>query len=186
MSLGPSLRQNVYLIGDVDVQIYGNKLPSQMQVLKVLLYNLREVNLTLRESAKLVLREVKIFWNKARLPTRKDCRCVDEILKLHEKWRSLQKHRERESNREKEQNLFSQLNNLFDIAHGNVLQTIDDHQRVFLENQRKDGRIGYINNIESIYDRMEREELKRKQIIAERIAKRENGRSVLGKLLSVL
>lgn len=185
MSSEPHLRQNIYLIGDVDVQICGNKLPSQMQVLKVLFHNLREVKLTLRESAKLVLREVKIFWEKARLPTQKDCRCVDKILRLYEEWRALQKHREREGNREKEQHFFSQLNNLFDIAHENVLETIDDQQRVFIDNQRMDGRMGYINNIESIYDRMELEEVRRNHNIAERLRKNEKEQSVLGKLLSV-
>lgn len=185
MSSAPRLRQNIYLIGDIDAQICGNQLPSKMQVLKVLFYNLREAKLSLRESAKLVLREVKIFWDKARLPTQHDSRCIDKIENLYHEWIDLQKHKARENNREKEQNFLSQSRNVLDIAHGNVFDKIDYEQREFLENQRKDGRIGYINNIESMHDKMEQEELQRKQMMSERLERSKKEKSPSTKVLSV-
>lgn len=179
MSLGPQLRHAIYLVGDVDSQICGNKLPSKMQVLKVLFYNMRVVKLSLRESATLVLREVLIFWDKARLPCQKDCRCIDKIERLHDEWRQLHKHSGRENNREREEIFLKEGANLFDIAHGEILNNIDDEQREFLENQRMDGRIGFINKIESRFDKMEQEELQKKQIIAARYERMEKERLLL-------
>lgn len=182
MSAGAQLRHSIYLVGDVDSQICGNKLPSKMQVLKLLFYNLRVVKLSLRESAMLVLREVLIFWQKARLPCQKDSRCIDKIERLHGDWRQLQKHSGREENREREEIFLKDGNNLFDFAHGDVLNNIDDERREFLENQRMDGRVGFINIIESRYDKMEQEELQKKQIIAARYEKMEQERLLLSEL----
>lgn len=52
MSLAYELRDQtkIYLIGDDSNQIIGSKLPSNMQVLKVLFYNLRKVKLQVRQS----------------------------------------------------------------------------------------------------------------------------------------
>ena len=103
MSSHPKLRHNIYLLGDIDLQICGNKLPSKKQVLKVLFYNLREVKLSLRESADLVLREMQIFWAKARLFIQHNSRCTDKVIQLYEKWRNLLKHKSRDLT-EKEKN----------------------------------------------------------------------------------
>jgi len=72
MSLAYELRDQtkIYLIGDDANQIIGSKLPSNMQVLKVLFYNLRKVKLNVRKSCSLVLKETIVFWEKARIPTR--------------------------------------------------------------------------------------------------------------------
>ena len=58
----------VYLIGHYTHQIVGNKLPSNKQVLQVLFFNMREVKLSLRESAALTIKETSIFCDKARIP----------------------------------------------------------------------------------------------------------------------
>lgn len=47
-------------------QIVGCKLPSNRQVLSVLFFYMREVNLNLHQSAILVIQEAIIFWRKAR------------------------------------------------------------------------------------------------------------------------
>ncbi|CAH0547100.1 unnamed protein product [Brassicogethes aeneus] len=70
--------------------------------------------------------------------------------------------------KEKEQQFTSELQNLFDIDHGHVLEQIDEQRREFLKNQRKLGRLGYINDIESCFDKLEpaknqREELLRRK-----------------------
>lgn len=60
-------KQNNFLIGLPSYQINGAKLPSNRQVLSVLFYNIREVKLTVSESANLVIRECIIYWEKARI-----------------------------------------------------------------------------------------------------------------------
>lgn len=47
----------------------GDKLPSNRQVILVFCHNKRIVGLTRDESANLVFDEVKVFWEKARIPT---------------------------------------------------------------------------------------------------------------------
>lgn len=59
------LRDNIYLVDHLTNEIDGSKLPSDMQVLRTLFFNLRVVKLNIRDSAKLVIKEVFIFWEKA-------------------------------------------------------------------------------------------------------------------------
>lgn len=181
MTVQPDLRRNIFLLGDLDTQIYGNKLPSKKQVLKVLFFNIREVKFNTRDSARLVIREVKVFWDKARLPIQNESRCIDKLLALHQEWTDLQRHKTRASNREKEEHFSSQLNNLFDIAHGNVLEEVDETRRMFLENQRRNGRVGYINNVEGFFERMEREEERRNEIMSKRQFKSRMDIDLIGK-----
>ncbi|KAI8038115.1 hypothetical protein M5D96_009156 [Drosophila gunungcola] len=61
-------------------------------VLSVLFYNIRQVKLTLSESANLVTREFLIFWEKARIPTRALPNCVKKLIDLYQAWRELQKN----------------------------------------------------------------------------------------------
>ena len=82
---------NIFLVGSVNSQILGSKLPSNRQVLSVLFYNIRCVKLNVRESANLTVRECVIFWEKARIPTRAIQHCVSKLINLYDKWRNLQK-----------------------------------------------------------------------------------------------
>ena len=50
-------------------QITGSKLPSDEQILSVLFYNIREVNLTFNESANLAISECNIVGKKAHVAT---------------------------------------------------------------------------------------------------------------------
>jgi len=52
-------------------------------VLKVLFYNLRKVKLCLRQCASLVVKEVLVFWEKARIPVKDVQRCIDKLEKLN-------------------------------------------------------------------------------------------------------
>ncbi|CAH0546966.1 unnamed protein product [Brassicogethes aeneus] len=45
------LREKLFMLGDVEAHILGNELPTQKQVLKVLLFNTRKLKLPLRQSA---------------------------------------------------------------------------------------------------------------------------------------
>ncbi|CAG17501.1 hypothetical protein CcBV_30.5 [Bracoviriform congregatae] len=143
------LRQNIYLIGDVDTQIIGNKLPSKLQVLKIFFYHIRILKFKLRESAEICIDEVKVFWQKAQIPTKRKDHCIDQLLKLYEHYQLLQKSKSRDSNKIKEDEFKTLLLNLFDIAHANTALMVNENVMNFLTEQRKDGRVGYIANIES-------------------------------------
>jgi len=56
------LRENIYLKGHTLHQLFGCKWSSNKEILRVLFYNLREVKLNVRDSARLVIDKVLIFW----------------------------------------------------------------------------------------------------------------------------
>lgn len=184
MSSTVRLRQKIFLIGDVDTQIIGNKLPSKLQVLKVLFFYLREMNqMTLRESAKLVIKEVIIFWERARLPTKQAIHCIEKLDCLDQTWKLLQKNRGKSFNIPKEEVFSSELNTLFDIARADVFGKIDEVGKEFLLNQRKPERIGWISNIEPIFEAEERIRLEQEELRERRLKELEDQKAQFGKLL---
>lgn len=88
-------------------------------------------------------------------------------------------------NVEKEQKFRSTLQNLFDIAHGKIDEMIDESRRQFLTNQRKDGRIGYIGDIETFYDAAEKAQLELDDILFARLEKSQMEKESLGTFFSV-
>jgi len=158
MSLAYELRDQtkIYLIGDDSNQIIGSKLPSNMQVFKVLFYNLRKVKLNVRQSCNLVLKETIIFWEKARIPIRDFSRCIDKLEKMYNEWRNLQKHatRRNENQINKEKQFTDKLEDLFDIAHTNAMQMISlEDDKHFLTLQRQKGRPGYLSGVDYAFIR---------------------------------
>lgn len=143
---------SVYLIGNYSSQIVGSKLPSIKQVLSVLFFNLREVKLSLRESSKLVIDEVIIFWNKARIPTRDVQHCIKKVEVLHKTWAGLQRNckRRTETQLRNEETFVQEFENLFDIAHQNALEKIKiTEDKEFLINQRKKNREGHMYGLDT-------------------------------------
>uniref|UniRef100_A0A2S2RA28 Uncharacterized protein n=1 Tax=Sipha flava TaxID=143950 RepID=A0A2S2RA28_9HEMI len=159
-----STKDGIFLVGDVQHPINGSKLPSNGQVLAVLFYNIREVKLTINESANLAVHECVIFWEKARIPTKSLPNCVKKLVDLHQVWRGLQK------NAKKTQDVFKQhqqaftdsLNNLFDIAHADALQLIKiEEDKIFLKHQREPGRVGYLGGVDKkLSDKEKRAQLR--------------------------
>lgn len=165
MSSRPVLRENVYLIGYETNQIIGNKLPTNKQVLCVLFHNLRIIKLSLKDSLTLVFQEVGVFWQKARIPIRKDCHCISKIKDLYNEWRNIHKNASRRSESQKklEDGFKSKLNDLFDIASANALEIMkDEESKQFLILQRSPGRPGYIAGVD--YIGIQSEELEREKI----------------------
>lgn len=169
MSSRPVLRENVYLIGYATNQIIGNKLPTNKQVLCVLFHNLRIIKLSLKDSLALVFQEVSVFWQKARIPIRKDCHCILKIKDLYDEWRKIQRNASRRSESQKklEDSFKNKLNDLFDIASANALQIMkDEESKQFLILQRSPGRLGYIGGVDHIgiqSEELEREKIDRKR-----------------------
>ena len=48
-----------------------------------------EVNLLLRPSANLVIKEVEVFWEKARIPIKKLQRSIENLESLYTEWKNL-------------------------------------------------------------------------------------------------
>lgn len=106
-----------------------------------------------RESARLAVREATMFWEKARIPTKQEHRCVDDLMNLYKKWRTLQKtssrRTERQINSEKE--FMNTLDDLFDIAHGNALTVMKNQEDItFLQRQREKCRTGCMAGVDAI------------------------------------
>ena len=63
--------QKLFLIDHDESQISGAKLPPNGQVLRVLFYNMRKVKLLPSSSAKLIIKEVKVFSGESAHPNKK-------------------------------------------------------------------------------------------------------------------
>lgn len=126
-------------------QITGCKLPSNRQVLSTLFLNLRTVKLNLRESARLVIQEVMVFWEKARIPTKYEKDAITKVEKLYNEWKNHLKDKNKtgKSARNKIKEFELNMDNLFDIAHEDTLTMIkSEEDKKFLLKQRQDGRPG--------------------------------------------
>lgn len=114
---------SIDLIGNTSHQIVGAKLPSIRQVLQVMFFNMRFVHLKAREAAKLAIDSAKIFWQQARLPIRTDQRIIDQLLRIYEDWKAIQKKpAEKRSTAQKKSadTLVESLDDLFDMATSNA------------------------------------------------------------------
>ena len=119
----------VFLLGNECSQITGRKLPSIKQALLVVFYNLQVVKMNIRESARLTVREIEIFWEKARIPVQEIQHCIYKLEKLYYEWRTVQKNstKRTECQIKKEVVFTSKLDDLFDIAHANALNMLGNH-----------------------------------------------------------
>lgn len=168
----------IYLIGSCELSITGVKLPSKGQVLRVLMYNIRAVKLSVRGAARLAVREAIVFWEKARVPTQKECHMIDKLTKIYERWEKLGKSRTKPSVTQEtaEQKFNDELDDLFDIASSGALNLMSNEEdRKFLLAQRQKGRPGSMIGADCILAgtekrkkaRMEQEELRKQKHYAE-------------------
>lgn len=158
----------IFLVGNINHQITGAKLPSKRQVLEVLFYNIREVKLTVSESSNLVIRECLIFWEKARIPTKALPHCIKKLVKLYELWKDLQKNSKKTQDifKRREEEFQSDLDNLFDLAHADALAKIKiEEDKMFLLHQREPGRPGCLIGVDKKL--MEKEERAKQRILGE-------------------
>lgn len=153
-------------------QINGAKLPSNRQVLAVYFYNIREVKLSVRESANLAIRECVIFWEKARIPIKAIPNCVKKLLDKYTLWKKLQKNCKKSLDiyRTRENDFENDLDNLFDIAHADALVIMKiEEDKIFLKLQREPGRPGCLAGIDK--NMTDKEERSRKRLLHEETRK---------------
>lgn len=147
----PSLREELYLIGFSKHQLTGCKLPSKGDCLKVFFYNLKTTKLSVKDSARLVIKECSVFWEKARIPFQDAHKAANKLIGLYNEWRNLVRSKSRNSQiyNKKREEWKEQLNYLFDIAHVNAMDIIKiEEDRQFLIKQRKKGREGIMVGVD--------------------------------------
>src|SRR5215469_3983841 len=175
-------KQDNFLIGSPSYQINGGKLPSNRQVLSVLFYNIREGKLKVSESANLVIRECIIYWEKARIPTRAFPNCVKKLVDLYDVWRELPKNfkKTQVTFRNREKNFEIDLDNLFDIAHADVLERMKiEYDKLFLMKQREPGRPGCLGGVDKkLANKEERSRQRRLEEEEERIVRQKESLAV--------
>ena len=155
---------HVCLVGYISNQIVGAKLPSNRQVLSVFFYNVRVVKLTTKESAILVIQEVSIFWQKARIPTKRSDHCVEKLLKLYDEWKGLQKNLTSGAGKDKEKRdiFVDNMDDLFDITHSEALEQLKNKEdKNFLILQRQKGQPGSMLGVDHKLKHKEERALKR-------------------------
>lgn len=158
-------QSEIYLIGREQNEIVGAKLPSNRQVLSVFFYNTRTTNLSTEKIANLICVKIKMFWEKARIPTSADFYVKKKILDLYNDWRGLQKCEKRpnksSNHAHKEREFCDKLDDLFDIAAKDALNILKGVDREFLLSQRKKGRVGSLCGVDAIGEAKEARRLKR-------------------------
>lgn len=81
----------LFLLDFYGQQIIGAKLPSIGQVLQILFYNIRKVNLNLRENVTLFIKEIFGTIHKSRIPVKKRTDAIKKLESIYQKWRNGEK-----------------------------------------------------------------------------------------------
>ena len=138
-------KTQVFLLGTAEETITGSKLPSSKQVLLHFCYHHLDKKKTVREAAAETLAAVTPFWERAHIPTQKQQRAQDKIVRLHQQWWAIKKNQKRRTKAQetKEEEFVQSVNDLFDIAHKDALAMMKiDEDKEFLKAQREKGRRG--------------------------------------------
>ena len=77
-----------------------------------------------------MIQEVSIFWQKARIPTKRFGHCVEKLLKLYDEWKGLQKNSTRGAGKDKEKRdiFVDNMDDLFDIARSEALEQLKNEE----------------------------------------------------------
>ncbi|KAK2727011.1 hypothetical protein QYM36_007756 [Artemia franciscana] len=138
-------RTELYLIGSSVFELRGSKLSSLRMALGFFLHLHLELNETIRHSSAAAVTELAKFWRKARIPMRDHQNCQTKLEQAFEEWRLLKKNKARKSSTQqaREAAFVSRLEDLFDIAHADALNTMSiQEDKDFLLAQREKGRRG--------------------------------------------
>ena len=141
----------MYLLGSYVSELTGAKLPSNREVLGLLLHRHINEHKDVHSSATEVLLDVAEYWNRARIPVRAAQHSIKKLEKLFQEWKMLKRHSKRTSQCQKqnEATFVSKLEDIFDIAHADALSKIKiPEDKVFLEAQRQKGRRGIMGGVD--------------------------------------
>lgn len=105
----------------------------------------------MRKSAKLIIQEVAIFWENARIPIRLTCHCIDKLVYPYNELKNLQRSSKKKNANEKEKPFIEKLYDLYDISHANAFELIEvEEDKQFLSYQQKKGRPGFMFGMQDI------------------------------------
>ena len=91
MATGTRSKTSVYLLGTVDENISGKMLHTGKQVLRYFLHLHFDLKKPVKEAVSATVSAVSEFWERSRVPTQKEQRARDKVLKLFKKWCALKK-----------------------------------------------------------------------------------------------
>jgi len=160
----------IWLVGFEESELIGSKLPSNRQILSVFFYHHKSLKKSIRESARTAIRQVSVFWDKAKIPLRPEQHAITQLEQLHEKWVKLKKNASRQSETQQanEKAFVDGLDDLFDMAHMDALNLIKiPEDREFLIAQRERGRCGCMGPVDKAHDLKEVKAAKRRKSYAE-------------------
>lgn len=125
-------------------QIRTDTLPTKLEIIRHLFYYMRNQKKDLNESSALVVDQIIPIWNEAGFSIRERVHCINKIKNLYSDWRNNQKNSNKTSAAVLESlKLFKEdMNRLFDIAHREATNTLNDLRKKFLQDQRQHGCTG--------------------------------------------
>ncbi|KAK2702040.1 hypothetical protein QYM36_019351 [Artemia franciscana] len=170
-------RTELYLIGSSVSELRGSKLPSLRMALGFFLHLHLELNETIRHSSAAAVTELAKFWRKARIPMRDHQNCQTKLEQAFEEWRLLKKNKARKSSTQQatEAAFVSRLEDLFDIAHADALNTMSiQEDKDFLLAQREKGRRGSMVGVDETLACKEKRVSEREQQTLKRRQQTEN------------
>ncbi|KAK2706392.1 hypothetical protein QYM36_016436 [Artemia franciscana] len=170
-------RTELYLIGSSVSELRGSKLPSLRMALGFFLHLHLELNETIRHSSAAAVTELAKFWRKARIPMRDHQNCQTKLEQAFEEWRLLKKNKARKSSTQqaREAAFVSRLEDLFDIAHADALNTMSiQEDKDFLLAQREKGRRGSMVSVDETLACKEKRVSEREQQTLKRRQQTEN------------
>lgn len=129
----------VYLVGELADKFVGSNLPSNRDVLSVLLKRRKTNKELLKLSVKTTAAELNRFWSSFDIPTMSMPAIKERIIKLHSQWHNLCKSSKKCSDviKQKETYFREKINDLFDVANKHALERIKSPQtELFLLQQR--------------------------------------------------
>ena len=168
----------IYLVGVMFDSITVAKLPSNRQVLGRFIHLHMNDKQTIHSSTIKTIREVFVFWENARIPTKYECDAVKKIENLNSKWLGLKKSssRKTENQQRQETEFIDTLDDLFDVAHADALTLIKVvEDREFLLAQREKGRRGSMGPIDMTL--FKKEEKRRHKTLQEESRKQKEAKN---------
>lgn len=136
-------RKRIYLIGHTIEKLCDRKLPTARQILRRFFHKHTASNLTIKQCATSVIKEVEDIWKMCEIPTIQTHNSVVKLLKLHTTWTNLKKSQHRKKNKSqkiKESNFMKKIDKLFEIIPQNKRELLKSKQRSFLVDQGQDRR----------------------------------------------
>lgn len=143
MALSMRSKSEVWLVGQPIERIGGTKLPSICDVLRLFFFLHKEQRHPIREAARETVTEVKMFWEKARIPMSSHVHVREKMEKLFEAWKKLLKWRKWCSDPQiaKEKKFWKCFYDLFDITNSQMmdLSKLRRTEHFFVANGRRVG-----------------------------------------------